>query len=468
MAPVRPGDERHELGAAATGKAFHVVTLGCAKNTVDSEAMEQLLLAVGYRRAGDPASADVVVVNTCGFIEAAKQESIDTLLELGEAKRAGQKLIATGCLVERYADELASELPAIDGFVGARNWSALPSVVARLADVRAPGSSLALMALAPPGELDLEMLARRAAGPSAYVKISDGCDQRCAFCAIPLMKGRHRSKPAALVLREIGQLLEQGVREVVLVGQDTTRYGHDLGERDGLAKLLEAIAERYPSLPWIRVLYAYPRHVTERLLQVMRERPQVLPYVDLPLQHTHPGTLARMRRPHRDVDELVAWLRDRVPGLVLRTTFIVGFPGETEAEFEHLLESVQRLRFSRVGVFTYSDEEGTAAYALPDRVPARVKEARRRRLMAAARAVTAEENRRLVGQELEVLVEGQPEAGSAWYAARSCRDAPEVDGLVLVRARDLPVGEIVRVRVERALAYDLLARPVAGSNRRVA
>ena len=440
-------------------KTFHIVSLGCAKNTVDSEAIEQLLLAAGHGRAADVASADLVIVNTCGFIEAAKQESIDTLLELSEAKAEGQKLVATGCLVERYVSDLVEELPTIDAFVGARNWAALPGVVSRLDEARAPGNSLALVELAPPGELDLEILSRRATGPSAYVKISDGCDQRCAFCAIPSMKGNHRSKPAELILREIGQLVEQGLREVVLVGQDTTRYGHDLGQADGLAGLLECICDRYPQLPWLRVMYAYPRHVTERFLQVMRERKQVLPYLDMPLQHTHPWTLARMRRPHRDIDELVGWMRDRVPGLVLRTTFIVGFPGETEAEFEHLLESTRRLRFSRVGVFTYSDEEGTPAFGMPGRVPEKVKRTRQRRLMGVARAVTADENRRLVGQELDVLVEGRPEPGSAWSAGRSPRDAPEVDGLVLIRADRLPLGQIVRVRVERALTYDLLARP---------
>ncbi|MCA1646930.1 MAG: MiaB/RimO family radical SAM methylthiotransferase [Chloroflexi bacterium] len=290
--------------------------------------------------------------------------------------------------------------------------------------------------------------------------MSDGCDQRCAFCAIPFMKGNHRSKPAELIMREIGQLLAQGVREVVLVGQDTTRYGHDLGQRDGLAALLEQITDYFPALPWIRIMYAYPRHVTERFLSVIRERPQVLPYLDMPLQHTHPWTLARMRRPHRDTDDLVGWLRDRVPNLVLRTTFIVGFPGETEAEFDYLLESVCRLRFERVGVFTYSDEDGTAAFDAPNRVSDADKRRRRGRLMAAAREITLESNRRLVGQEIEVLIEGRPEAGSTWFAGRSYRDAPEVDGLLLVKAQTLPVGEMVQVRVERALAYDLLARPV--------
>jgi ribosomal protein S12 methylthiotransferase len=440
-------------------RSFLIVSLGCAKNTVDSEAMQQLLLASGYRRASDAASADLLIVNTCGFIESAKQESIDTLLQLGAGKRADQKLIATGCLVERYPRELAEELPQIDAFVGARNWSALPRVVSQFEEARAPGSSLALVELAPPGELDLEMGPRSAGGPSAYLKISDGCDQRCAFCAIPSMKGNHRSKPAELILREVGQLMRQGVREIVLVGQDTTRYGHDLGQRDGLASLLEQITDQFPELAWIRVMYAYPRHITERFLGVMRERPQVLPYLDMPLQHTHPWTLARMRRPHRDTDDLVAWMRDRVPGLVLRTTFIVGFPGETEAEFEYLLDSVRRLRFDRVGVFTYSNEDGTAAFGMADQLAEVEKRRRRSRLMATARDVTLASNQQMIGSDLEVLIEGRPEDGSAWYAGRSYRDAPEVDGLVLVRADELPVGELVPVRVERALAYDLLASP---------
>ena len=446
-------------GQNASARSFHVVSLGCAKNTVDSEAMEQLLLASGHVRADTPRAADLLIVNTCGFIESAKQESIDTLLQLGSEKRDDQRLIATGCLVERYPTELAEELPRIDAFVGARNWSALPSVVSQLEEARAPGSSLRFVELAPQGELDLEIAARRSGGPSAYLKISDGCDQRCAFCAIPFMKGNHRSKPVELILREVGQLVDQGVREIVLVGQDTTRYGHDLGQRDGLAALLERVTDGFPSLPWIRVMYAYPRHITERFLGVLREREQVLPYIDMPLQHTHPWTLARMRRPHRDTDDLVAWMRDRVPGLVLRTTFIVGFPGETDQEFSYLLDSVSRLRFDRVGVFTYSHEEGTAAFGRPDDVPAREKARRRARLMAAARDITVASNGDMIGRELDVLIEGRPEPGSAWYAGRSYRDAPEVDGLVLVKAEQLPVGEMVRVKIERALAYDLLARP---------
>jgi ribosomal protein S12 methylthiotransferase len=434
-----------------------LITLGCAKNQVDSEAMRGLLRRSGHLEVAQSDQADLVVVNTCGFIESAKQESIDTLLELGEAKLPGQKLIATGCLVERYADDLASELVELDGLLGARNWSALPGLVERL-DQAEPGSSLRLVDLAPPGLLDLEMPSRVASGPSAYLKISDGCNQKCAFCAIPGMKGLLRSKSPELVLREIGELVDQGVQEVVLVSQDSTNYGRDLGLADrGLADLLVAITDRYPALPWIRVMYAYPSHVTERLLEVIAERPQVCAYLDMPLQHTHPDVLRRMRRPHRPVEAVVGWLRDRVPNLTLRTTFIVGFPGETKAEFQHLLDSVEQLEFDRVGVFTYSDEDGTAAFALPDRVRTQTKNRRRRLLMEAARRKSLERNQRLVGQLMDVLVEGEGRLGRRKVLlGRSRRDAPEVDGLVFLHGR-ADVGKIVSARVVQALEYDLVA-----------
>ena len=438
------------------GRSFALVTLGCTKNQVDSEAMKALLRQSGRQEVERPADADLVVVNTCGFIESAKQESIDALLELGAEKRPRQRLIATGCLVERYADELAAEIGELDGLLGARNWGSLPSLVARL-EAAEPGSSLKLVELAPDGSLDLAMPARRASGPSAYVKISDGCNQRCAFCAIPSMKGRLQSKSPELILREIGELVAQGVKEVVLVSQDSTNYGRDLGLADhGLADLLVAITDRYPDLPWLRVMYAYPAHVTDRLLRVIAERPRICSYLDLPLQHTHPATLRRMRRPHRPVDEVVGWLRQRVPDLTLRTTFIVGFPGETEEEFAHLLDSVERLEFDRVGVFTYSDEEGTSSYELPDRVPARIKERRRRQLMKVARQRSLERNRRLVGRQIEVLVEGAGRLGEREVlVGRSRRDAPEVDGLVFLHGR-AEVGDLLTARVAQALEYDLV------------
>jgi ribosomal protein S12 methylthiotransferase len=443
-------------------KRFHFITLGCAKNTVDSEAMQSLLAEAGHTEVSRPGDADLVVVHTCGFIESAKQESVDALLGSVAARRPGQRIIAAGCLAERYPDQLAAEVPELDGLIGARNWGSIASFVARLyehAGERQPGSSLQMMELSPPGELDLAMPVRRAAGPSAYLKISDGCDQKCAFCAIPRMKGLHRSKPRDLIFREVEQLLAQGVRELVLIGQDTTRYGHDLGEREGLASLLDALCGRYPQLPWLRVMYAYPRHVSQLLLDVMREHPQVCRYLDMPLQHLHPDTLRRMRRPHRDVEELVTWIRVQVPEVALRTTFIVGFPGETEAEFEYLCEATERIGFDRVGVFTYSDEEGTPAFDFGARVPRKVKAARRDRLMSIARKLSLRRNRLLVGRELDVLIEGRAEdRGVTLAVGRSYRDAPEVDGVVLLEAT-LEPGQLLRARVQRALEYDLVATP---------
>ena len=445
----------------SASKRFSLVSLGCSKNQVDSEAIQQLLVGQGFENVAAADDADLIVVNTCGFIDAAKQESIDTLLELGQRKRPGQRLLATGCLTERYGSELASEIGEIDAVVGARNWTTVPRFAKELTvlpeeQIRQPGSSLELVEIAPAGELDLEMPRRAAMGPSAYVKISDGCNQKCAFCAIPNMKGLLRSKSPELILREVGELLEQDVREVVLVAQDSTNYGRDWGAREGLAELLEQICDAYPALPWLRVMYAYPSHVSERFLRVMTERPQLCRYLDLPLQHTHPATLRRMRRPHRPVEELVGWIREIVPDITIRTTFIVGFPGETEEEHRHVKRSIETLGFGRVGVFAYSDEEGTAAFEHENRVARGVKQRRRHELMVAARAASLEANRALVGRRLEVLVEGEGELGGrVMRIGRSRRDAPEVDGLVFVDGPGQP-GEIVTVEVTQALEYDLV------------
>lgn len=449
---------------ALKGRRFAVVSLGCAKNTVDSEGIGQLLVGQGFEQVEESADADLVVVNTCGFIDTARQESIETLVELGQLKRPGQKLLATGCLTERYADEVAREIPEIDAIVGARNWQTVPQFARELtmlpAQPRQPGSSLDLMAIAPKGTIDLEMPARVASGPSAYVKISDGCNQKCSFCAIPGMKGLLASKPVDLILKEIGELLQHGVREVVLVAQDSTNYGRDFGERDGLATLLRAITDTYPELPWVRIMYAYPSHVTQAFLEVMAERPQVCRYFDMPLQHTHPETLRRMRRPHRPVDELLGWIRSVVPDITIRTTFITGFPGETEAEHRFLVKSIETLGFGRVGVFLYSDEEGTPSFDLPNRVARSVKMRRRHELMAAAQEASRQANAQLVGTVQDVLIEGEGELdGRAVRVGRSRRDAPEVDGVVFV---DGPgkVGEIVQVRVTAALDYDLVGEPL--------
>jgi ribosomal protein S12 methylthiotransferase len=448
-----------------SGKRYSVVTLGCAKNEVDSEGIEQLLEGHGAERSASD-DADVIIVNTCGFIESAKQESINTILELAQAKKSGQRLIAAGCLTERYGEELASEIHELDGVWGARNWGSAPTIVARTLgaawEPRQPGSTLDLLEMAPSGALDLLMPARLASGPSAYVKISDGCNQRCAFCAIPSMKGRLISKPVELVIGEVRELVDQGVQECVLISQDSTNYGHDLGlGREGLPELLERITDAVPELPWLRVMYAYPARLTERLFAVMRDRPQICRYLDLPLQHTDEAVLRRMRRPHRPTAELIEWMRSIVPDITLRTTFIVGFPGETEEEFEYLRESVATLSFDRVGAFEYSDEEGTPAFDLGDKVKGREKKRRKRELMETARAASRQRLESLVGQELDVLVEGRGSLGGRpTLVGRSRRDAPEVDGLVFIEGA-AEIGSIVRARVDRALDYDLVAAPVS-------
>ena len=465
---MQSGDDSKKLMDALgtpAGRRFALVSLGCAKNTVDSEGIGQLLAAQGFQHVDETGEADLVVVNTCGFIDAARQESIDTLLELGESKRPGQKLLATGCLTERYADDVAREIPEIDAIVGARNWQTVPRFARELTvlppEPRQPGSSLDLMAIAPKGSIDLEMPRRVASGPSAYVKISDGCNQKCAFCAIPSMKGLLASKPLELILKEIGELKAQGVREAVLVAQDSTNYGRDRGERDGLANLLRTITDTHPDLPWIRVMYAYPSHVTQAFLEVMSERPQICNYFDMPLQHTHPETLRRMRRPHRPVDELLGWIRSVVPDVTIRTTFITGFPGETEAEHRHVVSAIETLGFGRVGVFLYSDEEGTAALEQPHRVARSVKQRRRHELMAAAQEASLRANLALVGTVQEVLIEGEGELdGRPVRVGRSRRDAPEVDGVVFVNGPG-SVGEIVDVRVTAALDYDLVGAPLS-------
>jgi len=458
---------------------FALVTLGCTKNVVDSEGIEQTLVAAGHRRLPEPSDADVVIVNTCGFIGASKQESVDAILGLAEAKRQGQVLIATGCLVERHAPELASLIPELDALVGVHRWPEMPLVLGAIQErprtgsprvARSPVERLDGDPFLPPiyigdgaaAHADLVMPRRVGQGPSAYLKISDGCDAACAFCAIPGMKGRMRSKNADHVLREARELAAAGVREIVLVAQDTTAYGRDRGERNGLARLLERIADEIPDIPWIRIMYAYPQFVSDELLDAMARLPQVCHYLDVPLQHAHPDVLRRMKRPHGTIEDLVARIRERVPGIALRTTFIVGFPGETEDEFEYLQRTVEALRFDRVGVFAYSREEGTSAYDFADQVPDVRKERRRRELMLLARRLSREINEGVIGRELEVLVEGTVRGrdGREHLVARSYRDAPEVDGVVLVDGQ-ADVGDMLQVRVTGATDYDLMASSVA-------
>lgn len=435
-------------------KHFHLVSLGCSKNTVDSESMAQLLGEAGFAATDQPGKAEVLIVNTCGFIGPAKQESVRVLNELAEGKKRGQMLIAAGCLSQRYGAELLKWSPGIDGLIGTRRWMDIVDFVQRLRERGNPEPLYHLPTEALVVGAD-ERGATRAAvqGASAYIKIADGCRRPCAFCAIPLIKGTAVSRPLESILHEARTLRDNGVRELVLIAQDTTDYGHDLGMKEGMATLLESLARAVPDVDWIRVMYAYPGYVTDRMIEAMATHPQIAHYLDIPLQHGHPATLYRMRRPSNIewVHRTLAKLRAAMPDLAIRSTFIVGYPGETEEEFDALLKFVEAIRFDRIGAFTFSFEPGTTSADLGDPVPQELKDERRERLMALQQRISLEKNQAQIGRMLKVLIEGN---GDGLSVGRSYRDAPEVDGLVIVDG-EAPVGEMAPVRISGALAYDL-------------
>jgi ribosomal protein S12 methylthiotransferase len=435
-------------------KTFHLTSLGCAKNSVDTDSMAQLLQRAGFRLVQAPQQASVLIVNTCGFIGPAREESYSVLRALAEAKHPGQILIAAGCLTQRYGAEVARQIPGVDGILGTRRWMDIVEVVRQLRKgphpeplYHLPDEALTV------GRDEGGTLRASLAGGSAYLKIADGCRRPCAFCAIPLIKGTAVSRPMDTILDEARQLRDSGIHELVLIAQDTTDYGHDLGMKEGLARLLERLTTDVPELDWIRIMYAFPGYVTDRLIEVMATRPQVLPYLDIPLQHAHADMLQRMRRPaNLDwVYTTIAKMRKALPRLAIRTTFIVGYPGETEAEFQALLDFVNEMRFDRVGAFQFSFELGTASEALGDPVPAEVKEERYQRLMSLQQTISLQINQSLVGQTLDVLIEGFDKGLSI---GRSYRDAPEIDGLVFAEGR-AEIGSLVPARITGAMAYDL-------------
>jgi len=436
-------------------RRFYLLSLGCPKNTVDTEAMNGLLEEAGWRQVEQPDRADVLIVNTCGFIDSAREESYAALNELAENKRPGQRLLAAGCLSQRHREELRHVVPGVDAMLGTREWANIVGCAERLLGLQ-PGAGVR-----PRDEVSVVTpMRRQARGPSAYLKIADGCSAPCAFCAIPLIKGPQRSKPRAAILEEARQLVAQGVQEIILIAQDTTAYARDLGEKDALPDLLESILEAVPQLPWLRLMYAYPQHVTPRLIETMAAHPQVCHYVDLPLQHAHPDTLRRMNRSPdvEGVRQLIDNLRQAMPDIALRTAFIVGYPGETEEEFTALLNLMTEMRFDKVGIFTYSPEEGTAAANLPHPVLREIAEGRYARAMELQRGISLVRNQLQVGRTLDVLVEGAEQGISV---GRCYRDAPEIDGYVLLSG-EWPVGQMVRARVEHAMEYDLEGLVLAG------
>jgi ribosomal protein S12 methylthiotransferase len=441
-------------------KNFHLVSLGCAKNTVDSESMAQLLQREGYQPSLSPEAAEVLIVNTCGFIGPAKEESYQVLSELAANKRDGQWLIAAGCLSQRYGAEVIEQVPGIDALLGTRRWMDVLQLIDKLRRRTSPEPLYHLPDEAlTVGRDEHDVLRVSKQGYSAYLKIADGCRRPCAFCAIPLIKGTLVSRPLDAIVTEAQALQAAGVREINLIAQDITDWGHELGVKDGLATLLETLVNAVPHVDWIRILYNFPGSVTDRQIETMAAHKQLIPYLDMPLQHAHPATLKRMRRPaNMDwVHRTLAKMRANLPGLALRSTFIVGYPGETEEEFQALMDFVEEIRFDRVGVFTFSFEPGTSSEPLGDPIPEEVKEERKGRLMELQQRISLENNQALVGQTLDVLIEGTGEVDGSdepIAVGRSYRDAPEIDGLVFVEG-GAPVGEIVPVRITGAMPYDL-------------
>jgi len=440
---------------------YYLETLGCPKNLVDAHGMARLLKQIGHQPVADPHQAQVLIVNTCGFVEDAREESLGELRELAGGKRQDQLLIAAGCLSQRWGQALIKEVPGVDALLGTRRWTEIGALIDELWTGQGWRRKSSLARLGDPllmADEDQHRVAQQ--GITAYLKIADGCSAPCAFCAIPLIKGPAASRPAQAVVKDAVDLVEQGVREIILIAQDTTAYGRDRGEPDALPGLLQDILDATPGqgsergLHWLRLMYAYPGHVSARLIEVMASDPRVCHYLDLPLQHAHPDTLRRMRRPAhvKRTRRLISDLRAAMPDLALRTSFIVGYPGETEQEFETLLDFMEETRFDRVGVFFYSPEEGTPALGLPDPVPEEVKDERYDRLMALQQQISLEINQAQTGRVLDVLVEGH---GDGLGVGRSYRDAPEIDGMVLLPG-DVPVGHIVPVRITGAMEYDLV------------
>ena len=462
------------------------VSLGCPKNLVDSEVMMGLSQEGGHTLTPNPAEADVLVVNTCAFIDSAKEESVNTILELAEFKKTGacKRLVVTGCLGERYRDELKAQIPEIDAVLGTGD---VPEIVGAIEGARRTTIPLRLVneSRIPNPESRIPGPESRIPNPEsrslptylydaetprvfatprhfAYVKVAEGCDYKCSFCIIPTLRGHYRSRPIDTIVREARALAARGVREIILISQDTTFYGRDLGQGAALAQLLRALNE-VEGINWIRLLYLYPTTITDDILDAMEASEKVCNYIDLPLQHASEDVLRRMKRPGTGAsyEALLANIRARVPGVALRTTLIVGFPGETEAEFEELLGFVRRVGFDHVGVFTYSHEEGTTAYGLADDVPAAVKRKRRNRLMAEQKKIVARAQKARIGSRVQVMVEGpSPEHELVWRG-RLAGQAPDIDPMVYLTDVDpetLRPGLLLEAEIVGAREYDLLAR----------
>ena len=455
------------LVEASYMKKVGFISLGCPKNLVDSEVMMGQLQQAGYEITTDASEADTLVVNTCGFIESAKQESIDAILEAARLKTRGkaQRLVVAGCLVERYRDELRAEMPEVDAFIGTNQIGD----IAKVCDERTNTRQLPILQLGNQSATYLydESTPRVLATPgySAFIKIAEGCDRPCAFCFIPQMRGHFRSRRFGSVMKEAEQLAAGGVKELVLVAQDSSRYGEDLGEQDALAQLLRELSH-LDGIEWVRVMYTYPTHISDAFLDVLATEPKAVKYLDMPLQHASQHVLKLMKRGgnRASLERLIRRVRERVPGIAIRTTFITGFPGETEKDFEELLTFIRNVEFERVGVFTYSDEEGTPAYLLPDKVDAKVAKRRRARLMTEQSRISRRLNRRRVGSTVRVLFEGAAAETNLLWQGRMETQAADIDGCVLINDApedfDPVPGQFINVLITEAHEYDLVGQIV--------
>ncbi len=448
-------------------KKVGFISLGCPKNLVDSEVMMGQLKATGYQITADASEADTVVVNTCGFIDSAKKESIEAILEAAQLKSDGKatRLVVAGCLVERYRDELKVSLPEVDAFIGTSQVNDILTVCDPQKDTR----SLPVVSLGNQSATYLydESTPRVLATPGhyAFIKIAEGCDRPCAFCFIPQMRGHFRSRRFGSIVAEAHQLAEEGVKELILVAQDSSRYGEDLGKQDALAQLLRELSHT-DGIEWVRVMYTYPTHISDAFLDVLAEEPKAVKYLDMPLQHAAQNILKLMKRGgnRKSLEKLIKRVRDRVPGIAVRTTFITGFPGETDEDFAELLTFVKNVEFDRVGVFTYSDEEGTPAYDLPAKVDAKVARQRRARLMKEQSRISRKRNKARIGERVQVIFEGESNESDLLWQGRMETQAPDIDGCVLIN--DAPEGfvplpgDLVNVLITEAQQYDLVGRIV--------
>ena len=444
-------------------KKVGFISLGCPKNLVDSEVMMGQLKHNGFEITPNADEAETVVVNTCGFIESAKQESIEAILEAARLKTDGKarRLVVAGCLVERYRDELKAELPEVDAFIGTSQISD----ILKVCDPKTNPRSLPVVTLGNQSATYLydESTPRILATPShyAFIKIAEGCDRPCAFCFIPQMRGHFRSRRFGSIVAEAHQLAEEGVKELVLVAQDSSRYGEDLGKQDALATLLRELSHT-DGIEWVRVMYTYPTHISDAFLDVLAQEPKAVKYLDMPLQHASQNVLKLMKRGgnRQSLERLIERVRKRVPGIAVRTTFITGFPGETDADFEELLAFIRNVEFDRVGVFTYSDEEGTPAFNLPNKVEPRVARQRRQRLMKEQAKISRRRNKSFVGQTVQVLFEGESKESELLWQGRMETQAPDIDGCVLINDVSegfMPAtGELVDVLITEATDYDLI------------